>query len=184
MPDGEEWARRFAGYETRLAHGVRRHLRDARERLGWLAGRTAQSGPSARLANEMQRLDDLEQRLRRSLRQRFADWRSELAERRSQLWRENPAVRLREAAARLSDLRARLRTAGLGELRAARERLLPLVRTLNAVSPLATLDRGYAIVSTATGRIVRDPADAPPGTSIEARLARGRIRATVDEPSG
>ena len=183
VPDGEEWLRRFAGYEARLAQGVRRHLRDARERLGWLAGRAAQAGPSARLANEMQRLDELEQRLRRSLRERFADWRSALAERRSQLWRDNPAVRLREAGLRLSDLRARLRSAGQGALRAARERLLPLVRTLQAVSPLATLDRGYAIVSSATGRIVRDPADAPPGTAIEARLARGRIRATVDEPS-
>jgi exodeoxyribonuclease VII large subunit len=56
-----------------------------------------------------------------------------------------------------------------------------LVRTLNAVSPLATLDRGYAIVSTEAGGILRDAAHAKPGTIIEARLARGRLRAKVEE---
>jgi exodeoxyribonuclease VII large subunit len=48
------------------------------------------------------------------------------------------------------------------------------------VSPLATLARGYAIVSNADGSILRDAHDAKPGTHIEARLATGRIRATVD----
>jgi exodeoxyribonuclease VII large subunit len=66
-------------------------------------------------------------------------------------------------------------------VRRARERLQPLVRTLNAVSPLATLDRGYAIVSTEAGEILRDAALAKPGTIIEARLARGRLRAKVEE---
>ena len=64
----------------------------------------------------------------------------------------------------------------------ARERLLPLVRTLNAVSPLATLERGYAIVSGERGEILRDAAAAAPGTTIEARLAKGRIRAKVEKP--
>lgn len=58
---------------------------------------------------------------------------------------------------------------------------MPLVRTLNAVSPLATLDRGYAIVSREGGEILRSAADAPPGTLIEARLGSGRLRAKVED---
>ncbi len=65
----------------------------------------------------------------------------------------------------------------------ARERLAPLVRTLNAVSPLATLDRGYAIVSLEGGSILRDAKDAAAGTIIEARLSQGRIRAKVEGSS-
>jgi exodeoxyribonuclease VII large subunit len=49
------------------------------------------------------------------------------------------------------------------------------------VSPLATLERGYAIVLREDGELLRDTADAPVGTRIEARLSRGRLRATVDE---
>jgi exodeoxyribonuclease VII large subunit len=75
---------------------------------------------------------------------------------------------------------ARLRAAALARLHLARERLSPLARTLNAVSPLATLDRGYAIVSREGGGILLDAADAAPGTLIEARLAVGKIRAKVE----
>jgi exodeoxyribonuclease VII large subunit len=57
-----------------------------------------------------------------------------------------------------------------------------LLRTLNAVSPLATLERGYAIVSI-EGAIVRDAAEAKPGTVIEARLRVGRLRARVEGPA-
>jgi exodeoxyribonuclease VII large subunit len=56
------------------------------------------------------------------------------------------------------------------------------VRTLNAVSPLATLERGYAIVSREGGGILINAADVAPGTFIEARLAKGKIRAKVQGP--
>jgi exodeoxyribonuclease VII large subunit len=98
------------------------------------------------------------------------------------LWQASPVGRVRDAAARHAALGVRLRAAGLEQTRRARERLLPLVRTLNAVSPLATLERGYAIVSIEGGQILRDAAEARPGTLIEARLARGSIRAKVEVP--
>jgi exodeoxyribonuclease VII large subunit len=68
-------------------------------------------------------------------------------------------------------------------LNSRRERLRPLVRTLNAVSPLATLQRGYAIVSLEGGAILRNAADAKPGAIIEARLAKGNVRAKVEAGS-
>ena len=181
VPDVEEWLKAFRGLGERLRQTMRRRLRDARERLAWLAGRAAQAGPSARLTEHMQRLDELAQRLRRGLLQNLATLRSLLALRQSRLWRASPGVRVRERAARHADLFARLRAAELRQLRHASERLLPLVRTLHAVSPLATLTRGYAIVSIGNGEILRAAADAPIGTRIEARLARGTVRAIVDE---
>jgi exodeoxyribonuclease VII large subunit len=95
----------------------------------------------------------------------------------------SPATRLAQQSLRLENLQQRLDRAGLARMRRARERLLPLVRTLNAVSPLATLERGYAIVTTEAGAILRDAADAKPGTIIEARLRRGRLRAKVEGAS-
>ena len=118
----------------------------------------------------------------RALRQILADRRSALAERRSRLWQLSPVAQVRAAAARHAALYARLRAAALARLHLARERFSPLVRTLNAVSPLATLDRGYAIVSRVSGAIVRNAAEVAPGTLIEARLAVGKIRAKVQEP--
>ena len=93
----------------------------------------------------------------------------------------SPAAQVRDAAARHAALLVRLRGAGLECVRRAHERLTPLARTLHAVSPLATLGRGYAIVSNELGEILRDAADAAPGTLIHAQLAKGRIRAKVEK---
>ena len=62
-----------------------------------------------------------------------------------------------------------------------RERLSLARRTLESVSPIATLERGYAIVSSGdSGAIVTDARNAPPGTAVDIRLARGGLAATVD----
>jgi exodeoxyribonuclease VII large subunit len=47
------------------------------------------------------------------------------------------------------------------------------------VSPLATLDRGYAIVADSAGKVLQDVSSLAPGDRVETRLARGRFSATV-----
>jgi exodeoxyribonuclease VII large subunit len=49
------------------------------------------------------------------------------------------------------------------------------------VSPLATLGRGYAIVTDAAGHVLQGAADVQPGQRVTARLARGGFRAEVTE---
>jgi exodeoxyribonuclease VII large subunit len=182
VPDATEWLAAFARLALRLQRCMRRRLQEHGERLRWLTGRAALVSPAARLAQQAQRLDELEQclsraweRQQRGRRERL-DWligRAALA---------SPAARLRRAVERHAALFARLKAAELAQLRRLREHLLPLARTLNAVSPLATLERGYAIVRTQEGGILRDAAQVTPGTLIEARLARGRLRAKVEGP--
>ncbi|MDX2412665.1 MAG: exodeoxyribonuclease VII large subunit, partial [Woeseiaceae bacterium] len=54
------------------------------------------------------------------------------------------------------------------------------MRGLPSVSPLATLDRGYAIVEDASsGKVLLKASDAVPGDDIRARLAEGELIATV-----
>lgn len=183
VPDSQEWLKTLRAFGLRLQQGMRRRLNEGRERLRWLDGRAALVSPSARLGQQMQRLDDLDDRLARAWRQRFTDLRADLIERRGRLWQSSPVAHVRAAALREVSLSARLAAAQAQLLRRARDRLVPLVRTLNAVSPLATLDRGYAIASRPDGTILRDSAEAPPGTSIEVRLATGHLRAKVEDPA-
>jgi exodeoxyribonuclease VII large subunit len=49
------------------------------------------------------------------------------------------------------------------------------------LSPLQVLERGYAIVENALGRIVKHPEEAPVASEIRVRLARGRLKARVTE---
>jgi exodeoxyribonuclease VII large subunit len=63
----------------------------------------------------------------------------------------------------------------------ARASLEGAVAALHVLGPQATLERGYAIVRRAADdEIVRDPADAPPGTRLALRVAHGDIAASVD----
>lgn len=52
---------------------------------------------------------------------------------------------------------------------------------LNTVSPLATLQRGYAIVTNADGHVVTDAAELKNGEVIETRLSRGSLQARVEQ---
>jgi exodeoxyribonuclease VII large subunit len=180
VPDGAEWLDAFVSWDTRLQRAWGRLIEEHRRRLRWLTGRAALVSPSAKLAQQSQRLDEVEQRLSRAMRRRLVSSRERLAWLSGRAALVSPASRLAQQALRLETLQARLDRAWRQVVRSARERLLPLARTLNAVSPLATLDRGYAIVSTESGGILRDAAHAQPGTVIEARLARGRLRARVE----
>ncbi|MGV8967061.1 MAG: exodeoxyribonuclease VII large subunit [Cellulomonas sp.] len=54
-----------------------------------------------------------------------------------------------------------------------------LAAQLRALSPAATLDRGYAVVQRADGAVVRDPAEVDAGEALRIRVARGEVAATV-----
>jgi exodeoxyribonuclease VII large subunit len=54
-------------------------------------------------------------------------------------------------------------------------------RALTSLSPLATLERGYAIVTQADGKVLTDSGAVARGAAIDVRLARGGLTATVDK---
>ena len=183
VPDAEEWRNAFAQLGARLQRGVRRRLQEHGERLRWLTGRAALASPVARLSARAQRLDELEQCLVRAVRRRLEGHRERLRWLTGRAALVSPANRLGQQLLRLGNLQQQLHRAMRLALDSRQKKLLPLVRTLNAVSPLATLDRGYAIVSAEGGEILRNAADAKPGTLIDARLAHGKIRARVEGTS-
>jgi exodeoxyribonuclease VII large subunit len=92
---------------------------------------------------------------------------------------QHPRSRLRQQAQRLDELALRLHAAQARALERRRAELSATARALHAMSPLATLTRGYAIVTDASGNVVRDSATLEPGERIEARLARGRFSAVI-----
>jgi exodeoxyribonuclease VII large subunit len=180
VPDAEEWLGAFVRWGARLQRGMLRRLEEHRKRLRWLTGRAALVSPAARLDAQAQRLDELEQGLVRAARRLLQRHRERLRWLTGRAALMSPTARLIQQRLRLDILDQQLNRAWRRTINSRREKLLPLIRTLNAVSPLATLERGYAIVSVADGQILRDAADVKPGTIIEARLARGKVRAKTE----
>jgi exodeoxyribonuclease VII large subunit len=182
-PDKGAWLETLASMMTRFGGAMGRYLRAQSLGVGALAQRLQVSHPGARLAQHAQRLDDLEQRLRLALRASVLARQQRLETLSSRLWRENPRHRLEALCARAATLRQRLVGGLAARLNELEQRLALASRTLDAVSPLATLGRGFAVVTRADGTLLRDAAQAPVGTEIEARLSKGRLRATVSAHS-
>lgn len=72
---------------------------------------------------------------------------------------------------------ARLVRSGRARTEERRRRLGALAARLEALSPLATLQRGYSVARTADGHVLRSLADLPPGTRFELRVTDGTVAA-------
>jgi exodeoxyribonuclease VII large subunit len=98
------------------------------------------------------------------------------------LQQAHPGARLLQHSQRLDELEARLRLAMRSRLAASAARLDGAARALQAVSPLATLGRGFAVVTRASdGALVTDAQQLAVGEIFDARLAAGGVRAAVLE---
>ena len=171
-----EAVRRMA---ERLALSMRRELRALQTRVEGARRRLSLAHPGARLVQQTQRLDDLTLRLAGATRARVQRDGLRLAELHRRLTHCSPDRRLAQQRSRHQDLLLRLRHAASGRVAVAAQRLALAQRGLNAVSPLATLARGFAIVTRADGELVTEASKVTPGEAIEARLAHGILSARV-----
>ncbi len=136
--------------------------------------------PARALRERMQRLDELQLRLAGSIRRETRARRERLLRVAAELAGRSPTARLAILEQRIAHAGARLLPATRSRLAGARALLQSAARGLEATSPLATLGRGYAIVTRAVdGAVLRDASGVAAGTEVEARLARGRLRARV-----
>ena len=180
VPDATEWLRDFQAFENRIGRLGRRILEDLAQSLDWLTRHLLQQSPRATLGRQKQSLAEYHARLSGALNASLSGSRSSVEQLASRLYRQSPAVRIERMASRVQHADDGLRARMTRLLEDRRHRLGLGARALDAVSPLATLGRGYAIVSDAdSGKVLTDATAA--GDRIEARLAAGRLRATVDE---
>ncbi|MGI8788045.1 MAG: exodeoxyribonuclease VII large subunit [Pyrinomonadaceae bacterium] len=135
--------------------------------------------------------------------QRLKDWRYEIEDA-TGLMRDALAEKLKEKkrrlditanrlsplklASRLNDKKTRLALLRQKQIAAMKktadakdEQLKIKMATLDALSPLAVLSRGFSITETEGGEILRDAKDVKPDDNVKIRLARGRIEARVLE---
>ncbi len=171
-----------------LRHLLERGAQAARFRLAQAARALDQRGMARagamlgrRLGRALQRVDESEARLRERVRAALETRRRRLAELGARLRARDVRLRLSGVRTRLGALSAACHLRLGEQLARAQRRLGTLSARLTSLSPLAVLERGYAIVQDEAGGIVKDAAAAPPGASLGVRLARGRLKVTVRE---
>jgi exodeoxyribonuclease VII large subunit len=175
----QEIEEQLNGLHGRLAQAIRFHLLSARQSLTALA----QHGAFARMADFIhrreQRVDDLIHRLAQAQREI-------LESRRRRFETLSAAVRHYDVRRVLAGMKKDLSVQTTALLSAARNYLLErrvrldrMDTALQALSPVAILERGYALVFDASGDLLKDAGKVKPGDEISARLAKGTLSATV-----
>ncbi len=178
-PNRSDWLAVLAQHRQRLIRHLHNRLQSSQQHLDFLGTRLIH--PRQRLAQLRERLAAASLRLRLARQHTHEDYVHVLATLQARLLQHNPRSRLREQQWRGRHLHSRLATAMRRALERARERALRGARTLDALSPLATLTRGYAILEKPDGSVLRAAGDTAVGETLHARLARGTLECRVEK---
>ena len=175
----QEIGEQASSLHERLSRAMRYRLLMGRQALTELAQHGAFARMMEVIRQRQQKLDDLSHRLEVAERQ--------LLERMRRQWETvSSAVRHYDLGLVLSGMKRELdsRTTSLvavtrNVLLLHRVRAERLQTALESLSPLAILDRGYALVFDSEGKLLKDSSPVKPGDEISARLAHGQIQASV-----
>ncbi|MCP4701499.1 MAG: exodeoxyribonuclease VII large subunit, partial [Gammaproteobacteria bacterium] len=181
-PDGQAWRHSQERLQQRLQQRMRQILSEKRSVLENLAKRLQH--PRQQLQSLNQRLDELELRLGQAMRLNLNRHTQRLAALDMRLRHQDPRQSLAALDMRRAHLEKRLAYAWLQQLQARRAKLAALGRALDAMNPLATLQRGYAIVTdpaAGNNKVLQNAGAVSPGKQIHARLAHGTLLCTVEK---
>jgi exodeoxyribonuclease VII large subunit len=175
----QELVDRIGGREQKLVHAMRYHMAALARRWQQQAIDRPLGLLHRALGRQAQRVDELEFRLRdlvRTLLDRRARAQRSLAARLNYF-----DLRPRFAAdrRRLDQAHAAAAQSLRWQIARRRAAVEQLSAKLSQLSPLLILDRGYAIVTNRSGAIVKSSTAAPPGSTVQVRLAKGRLEAVV-----
>lgn len=179
-PDSEDWLDKFIGFEVLLEEAMQRKLNHWQQKLQWLRSRLRH--PKDKLEQQSQRCDALEIRLKNAMQKALTHSQNQL----------NTLV-LRQKAlhpqARLLQLRQRFQLARQQLIKAQsqifiqkRQSFNEAVRMLNTLSPLKTLERGYALATLADSQIpITHSNQIKVGDKLKIQIAKGELVTAVEK---
>ncbi|HWA93654.1 MAG TPA: exodeoxyribonuclease VII large subunit [Terracidiphilus sp.] len=176
-------AERVQDLSERLERGVRYQLMRARNLLERVAIARSERRMTALLHISEQRLDDLSMRLTDAIEELIFERTSQINHLENRLIIRDPRIGIGLAQTRLLSVRMRLDRAVERTVHETRSRWDRLHAQLRELSPLAVLDRGYALTQSESGVILHSVTQAKAGDRIVTRLRDGSLTSIVEHSS-
>jgi exodeoxyribonuclease VII large subunit len=177
-PHRTELSRQLSGLQFTLASVFQRRLQLRRAGLDLLRSRLV--SPFAQLQQWMQRADDLSHRAHLAMGHALKTANRQLVDRSQALMRHHPQHRLDQARDHVNRLQVRHTNSLTQRLRLLNSSLSGLARTLDALSPLHTVARGYAILTDTDGHALTRTSELHPGQQVRARMQDGEASMLVE----
>ena len=179
-PDAAELRAWLANTAQQLRHQLSRSLQMARLRLK-VVQQSRLGSPLELLVPYQQQLDTLAEELHTSVQSRLQQEHNRLAVCKARLSTQAVLSHIDHATTTLQYRKQTLLNSLNNRLTNQRARLSTLAAQLAAASPQNALDRGFALVSTADGKLARDASALRPGDELRIQLAKGETTATVQQ---
>jgi exodeoxyribonuclease VII large subunit len=176
-PDQQELSNALSGFEQLLFQQIQRTVNAKLQTLENLQKRLRH--PGSKLQEYSQRLDELEQRLIYGLKQQIRHQRHRLELLHADLQKSTPLHLIYQMRSNINNLYRQLEVQVQQLINRQQLQLESNIHLLNAVNPLATLDRGYAIVRDEQQTIVANSSQLTVGDNIHIRLAKGEASAKI-----
>lgn len=171
----------LSGFERSLEQAMRLRLSDAHRSLRDRGIERATTTLHRNINRQLQRVDDSEARLKDLMRKQLKLHARVLQAFDGRLQRRDLRLQVADGKHRLSCAENELHFRIKAAIHDRRCLWQPLEAKLSQLSPLAVLQRGYAMVETSDGKVVKSPVDAPAGTRLQIRLAEGTVNAEAKE---
>lgn len=181
-PDQAELLLVFASFEQFFVKQIKTRLQQANQQLVWQIKQLKH--PGRRLQEHAQTLDILEGRLLRATRHHISHTSHALQEVQQRLLLQSPHNTVQRYDLRQQALERRLQQGLKQGLKERQTRIAQLAHSLDSVSPLSTLKRGYSITFDDAGQVMQDYSAVNKGTIITSRLRNGTVRSKVVEIIG
>lgn len=170
---------RVADLARRLMRAERFELLHARQALANVNAEVALRSVAEGLGQRAQRVDELELRTGNAAARGLQHRSAHVQALDARLRRQHVSLRLAEESRRYAEFRDRLARVSRDVIDGRASRLESLRSRADAMNPLRVLDRGYALVYGADGKLLRHAGQVAAGEAIRARLAAGSVEATV-----
>jgi len=178
-PDDDTMAQRVASAQYTLFQLISTNVERQKTALHSLLARLEMRHPRRLLQDRSQRIDELDERLQLAMRLQIRQHRLQLAQLSTRLHAHSPSQRLINLRTNLLSIQLRLNSSIQNKVSSAANRWKIAARALDTVSPLATLERGFAVVKH-KDKVITDASILAPGDQINTQVARGIIHSKID----
>ena len=182
VPHQRELNETLDQHSNTLIYLIQGKLSDFHQSIDWLTQKLKLLHPEQIISRNNESLTNLNRRILSAMQLKISFQHNTLNKLLSRFENQSPKAQIQTATITLANLQNTLGRIIKAQINQKTQQLATLSRTLDVVSPLGTLNRGYAIVTKSQNdQILRVATDVAKGEKIMIRLAKGRLSARIDE---
>ena len=181
-PDQNELLKLLKTLFGRIEHETNQYINSKSQSMDWLSKRLSQSNPIMTVRKQIEISGNLRKLLFSSIGRNLSLHSKAVDSLKFRLNSSSPKLEIQKAISHLSEMQLKITTSTKSSVTKLNSQLTALGKTLDSLSPLKTLDRGYAVArDSKTKKIISNSEKVSINSQIDIKLAKGEIAAKVIE---